>query len=234
MTYYNFENSWKKVFEKIETSTKLIEILEFVENERSSGKKIYPARENIFKAFQLTPLEKIKIVILGQDPYHGDSQAEGLSFSVPKGKTIPPSLKNIFKELKEDLKNENNLLESGFQIPKSGHLGNWSTQGVFLLNSVLTVEEGKPASHAKKGWENFTDEIIKIISNKNDHVIFMLWGNYAKSKASLIDNKKHTILTAAHPSPFSAHSGFFGCGHFSKANLDLEKNNLEKIDWSLE
>lgn len=208
-------------------------VYHFQNEERKKGKKIYPATENIFNAFKLTSFENLKVVILGQDPYHGPGQAEGLSFSVPVGVTSPPSLKNIFKELDSDLQNKDNLLENGFKIPAHGHLAKWAEQGVLLLNTVLTVEESKPGSHANRGWETFTDFVIESISNKKDHVVFLLWGNYAKSKTSLIDITKHTVLTAAHPSPLSAYNGFFGCKHFSKTNESLMKHNQKPIDWQI-
>jgi uracil-DNA glycosylase len=205
----------------------------FQESERNAGKKIYPKKEDIFKAFKLTPFEKVKVVILGQDPYHGAGQAEGLCFSVPNGVNPPPSLKNIFKELESDLQNKENILENGFRKTESGHLGKWAQRGVFLLNTVLTVKDGRPGSHAKRGWEEFTDFVIQKISQEKEHVVFLLWGNYAKSKISLIDKHKHTILTAAHPSPLSAYNGFFGCKHFSKTNEALKKHGQEKINWQI-
>jgi uracil-DNA glycosylase len=171
-----------------------------------------------------TPFDKVKVVILGQDPYHGPGQANGLCFSVNKEIPLPPSLKNIFKELHADI---------GINIPKYGDLSAWAEQGVLLLNSVLTVRANQPASHQNKGWENFTDTIIRTLSQKKEHLIFILWGSFAKSKKSLIDSNLHCILEAAHPSPFSAHSGFFGCNHFSKANAYLKENNKVPIDWNL-
>jgi uracil-DNA glycosylase len=171
------------------------------------------------------------VVILGQDPYHGEGQAEGLCFSVPRGVKLPPSLQNIFKELASDLQDKKYLenIEK-----RSGHLAKWGKQGVFLLNSVLTVEEGKPGSHANKGWETFTDEVIKKISEHKTGVVFLLWGNYAIKKKSLIDQRKHFVLTAPHPSPFSAHTGFFGCKHFSKTNEILKKQGKSEVDWKIE
>jgi uracil-DNA glycosylase len=225
--------TWTEILKDEKEKDYFKQVLAFQNEERKKGKHIYPAPENIFNAFKLTPFENIKVVILGQDPYHGPDQAEGLCFSVPVGVTPPPSLKNIFKELQADLKNEDNLLESGFMIPNHGHLFKWCEQGVFLLNSVLTVEEGRPGSHSNRGWEKFTDAVIQMISEHKEHVVFLLWGNYAKSKAALIDTKKHTVLTAPHPSPLSAHTGFLDCKHFSKTNTDLKAHNLTPINWQI-
>ena len=185
----------------------------------------YPPKNEIFNAFRLTPYENVKVVIIGQDPYHGPNQAEGLSFSVSNEVLKPPSLKNIFKELESDLK---------IPFPEHNSLIPWTKEGVLLLNAVLTVEENKPTSHANIGWERFTDEIIKIINNKKDPVVFILWGNYAKKKKELITNKKHLIIESAHPSPFSAHHGFFGSKPFSKTNKFLKENNIKEIDWNVE
>ncbi len=183
---------------------------------------VYPSQEQIFNAFNLCPLDKVKVVILGQDPYHGEGQAHGLSFSVKDGVRIPPSLKNIYKEIKSDI---------GTEIPTSGNLERWSTQGVLLLNATLTVLPSKPGSHQGLGWEEFTDATIRIISEKREHVVFLLWGNFARSKSALIDKSKHLVLEAPHPSPFSAHSGFFGCKHFSKTNTYLEQHRQPPIVW---
>lgn len=183
---------------------------------------VYPPPQYLFTAFSLCPFDKVKVVILGQDPYHGPGQAHGLSFSVPKGIKIPPSLRNIYKEVESDI---------GTLPPDSGNLERWASQGVLLLNATLTVEAGKPGSHQKRGWEDFTDAVIEKISQEKEHVVFMLWGNFARSKKILIDDSKHLVLEATHPSPFSAHSGFFGCKHFSKANAYLKHHNLESIDW---
>lgn len=199
-------------------------VLNFSNDERIA-KKIFPPANKVFNAFKLTPFENLKVVILGQDPYHGQGQAEGLCFSVQPGVSLPPSLKNIYKEIENDLQIKMNL--------QSGHLAKWAEQGVFLLNAVLTVEEGKPASHAGKGWENFTDKVIRKISENKEGVVFLLWGNYAIKKKSLIDEKKHFVLTAPHPSPFSVHTGFFGCKHFSKANEILKKEGEKEIDWGI-
>jgi len=183
---------------------------------------VYPSQENIFNAFTLTSLQNIKVVILGQDPYHGEGQAHGLSFSVPDGVKIPPSLRNIYKELAAD---------TGVDIPDSGNLEHWATQGVFLLNSTLTVEDGQAGFHQGWGWETFTDEVIRMISKEQPHVVFLLWGKFAQDKENLIDDEKHLILKASHPSPLSAHRGFFGCKHFSQANEYLTQNNIEPILW---
>jgi uracil-DNA glycosylase len=194
----------------------------FVKQEFLS-KKVYPKQKDIFKAFTLTSLSQVKVVILGQDPYHKEGQACGLCFSVLPGTPLPPSLKNIYKEI-----------ESEFRTTKdytNGNLESWANQGVFLLNSVLTVVANSPLSHQGKGWEEFTDTVIKTISEKQDHVVFMMWGNFAKSKKALIDTNKHLVLEAAHPSPFSAYSGFFGCNHFIRCNEFLRNHNQKEIIW---
>lgn len=183
---------------------------------------VYPPPKLIFNALELCPFSEVKVVILGQDPYHGPGQAHGLSFSVPGGMRPPPSLKNIYKEIADDI---------GVAIPESGNLERWATQGVLLLNATLTVEKSKPGSHQGKGWEEFTDAIIKKVSDEKEHVVFLLWGNFARSKASLIDSSKHLILEAPHPSPFSAHNGFFGCKHFSKCNKYLKNHSIDSIEW---
>mgnify|MGYP001560429512 CR=1 FL=1 len=195
----------------------------FLQQEKQAKKIIFPHSANWFKAFELTPFDKLKVVILGQDPYHGDEQAHGLSFSVPDGIAIPPSLRNIYTELQSDL---------GIVPNNSGNLEHWATQGVLLLNSVLTVEKNSPGSHANSGWVNFTDGVIDVISSEKKNVVFLLWGAYAQRKTPLIDDSKHLILTATHPSPFSAHKGFFGCKHFSKTNEYLKIHNLEQINWT--
>lgn len=185
---------------------------------------VFPEEKDVFKAFELTSFANTKVVILGQDPYHGVGQAHGLSFSVLEGVKIPPSLKNIFKELNTDLE---------LPISKNGNLTNWAKQGVLLLNATLTVREGQPNSHQKLGWETFTDAVIKTISKHKSGVVFLLWGKFAQQKADLIDSNKHFVLKAAHPSPFSAYNGFFGCKHFSKANELLKKQGLKEIDWEI-
>lgn len=186
---------------------------------------IFPDKKNIFAALKYTPYENVKVVILGQDPYHGLGEAHGMAFSVCPGIKIPPSLQNIYKELHEEL---------GCYIPNNGYLMKWARQGVLLLNSVLTVQKDLPASHRGIGWEAFTDKIIEEVNKKDEPVVFMLWGNFAKSKASLITNPKHLVLTCAHPSPFSARYGFFGCNHFKKANEFLKGNGKQLIDWQIE
>ena len=186
---------------------------------------IFPDKKNIFAALKYTPYENVKVVILGQDPYHGLGESHGMAFSVCPGIKIPPSLQNIYKELHEEL---------GCYIPNNGYLMKWARQGVLLLNSVLTVQKDLPASHRGIGWEAFTDKIIEEVNKKDEPVVFMLWGNFAKSKASLITNPKHLVLTCAHPSPFSARYGFFGCNHFKKANEFLKGNGKQPIDWQIE
>lgn len=190
----------------------------------SNNGKIFPKRKDLFNAFELCSLENTKVLILGQDPYHRDNQAHGLSFSVPKGIAAPPSLKNIFKELKNDL---------NIDLPSHGCLESWAKQGVLLLNSILTVREGSPGSHKNIGWETFTNAVIKQVNDFERHIVFMLWGAFAKSKKVLITNERHLVLESAHPSPYSA-TGFFGCKHFSKANEFLIKNKINQINWSIE
>ena len=186
---------------------------------------IYPPRGSWFKAFEYSSFASSKVIILGQDPYHGEGQAEGLSFSVPKGITIPPSLRNIYKELNSD--------EVDFSQPEHGNLVSWAQQGVLLLNSVLTVEKNSPAAHANHGWEIFTDQVIRILNDNKQHLVFILWGAYANKKSELIDSDRHLILSSAHPSPFSAHKGFFGCKHFSQANKYLLSTKQQPISWSI-
>ncbi|MGM9479270.1 uracil-DNA glycosylase [Pedobacter sp. GSP4] len=197
----------------------------FLQEEKQRGATVYPKSADIFNALNTTPFSEVKVVILGQDPYHGPGQAHGLSFSVQRGVAVPPSLKNIYKELETDVE--------GFKTPAHGHLTHWAEQGVLLLNATLTVRATEAGSHQNRGWEFFTDEIIKALSQKREHIVFLLWGRYAQAKAALIDQKKHYVLTAAHPSPFSAYNGFFGSRHFSKANQLLVQNNLKPIDWNL-
>lgn len=216
------EPKWKIALEKAFDTNSFDKLSAFVRSEYIN-KKVFPAPENLFKAFWLTPFDEVKIVILGQDPYHSPKQAHGLCFSVPDKISLPPSLKNIYKEIEQDLN-----IKKDF---KSGNLEHWAKQGVFLLNAILTVVSGKAASHRNQGWEEFTDNVIKVVSEKKEGLVFMLWGNYARSKKNLIDNKKHLILEAPHPSPLSAYSGFFGCKHFSKCNEYLKKNNKTIINW---
>lgn len=215
------EPSWKKVLEPVFQSESFINLTSFVKEEYSR-ENIFPEGKNIFNAFWHCPLDQIKVVILGQDPYHGPGQAHGLSFSVKPGIPFPPSLLNIFKEIKNDL---------GKDLPSNGDLTRWADQGVFLLNATLTVRAHQAGSHQKKGWEEFTDEVIKTISEKREHVVFLLWGAYAQKKAELIDVSKHLILKAPHPSPLSAHRGFLGCGHFSKSNEYLISKGINPIEW---
>lgn len=200
------------------------ELTEFIDNEYAT-KTIFPARENVMNAMKYTPYKNVKVVIVGQDPYHGEGEAHGLSFSVNPNIKIPPSLKNIYKELNRDL---------GLYIPNNGYLLKWAKEGVLLLNSVLTVVKDTPGSHRKKGWEIFTDEVIKAVNDKEEPVVFLLWGAYAKEKRALITNPKHLVLESSHPSPFSVRNGFDGCGHFSKANEFLKQNGREEIDWQIE
>lgn len=199
-------------------------ILKFLMEEKKAGKIIYPAQNELFSAFKETPYEQIKVVILGQDPYHGPGQAHGLSFSVKPGITPPPSLKNIFQELKNDL---------NLPIPNHGCLKHWANQGVLLLNTSLSVERSKPQSHANIGWTTFTDNVIRKLNLYPHPLVFLLWGSHAKNKRMLITDKKHLILTSTHPSPFSVHQGFFGCRHFSKTNIFLQQNGRTSIDWTL-
>ncbi len=216
------EPEWEQALSDVFKSEQFKILSEFIRAEYLS-KKVFPKPENIFKAFWLTPFSRVKVVILGQDPYHGDGQAHGLCFSVPGGVALPPSLQNIYKEIENDLG-----IKKDF---KSGNLEPLAEQGVFLLNAILTVIAHNPTSHQNKGWENFTDAVIKTISDKRKNVVFILWGNYARSKKGLIDEKKHLILEAPHPSPFSAYSGFFGSKHFSKCNKYLIANGQKEIIW---
>lgn len=215
------EKEWKELLKEEFEKEYFANLVNFIKKEKQDGKTIYPPGSKIFNAFELTPVSKVKVVILGQDPYHGAGQAHGLSFSVPDGVTPPPSLKNIYKEIESDL---------GVKVTKNGNLENWATQGVFLLNAILTVRASEAASHSKIGWEKFTDAVIKSISDNCNGVVFMLWGNFAKSKKNLIDTNRHYVLEAAHPSPL-ARGGFFGCKHFSKCNEILVNNGLTPINW---
>ena len=217
------ESSWRLALSHEFESQYFSDLKAFLVEERKKY-MIYPIGKNIFKAFNLTPLDTVKVVIIGQDPYHGPGQAHGLCFSVQDGVALPPSLVNIFKELKSDL---------GIDKPQSGNLEKWAMQGVLLLNATLTVRDGQAASHQGKGWERFTDAAIKVISDQCQQVVFILWGNYAQAKAVLIDSNKHFILKGVHPSPLSANRGFFGCQHFSKANNLLKSAGKSEIDWSL-
>ena len=214
--------SWKKELHDEFSQPYFKEIVSALKREKAAGKQIYPPGPLIFNAFDKTPFEAVKVVILGQDPYHGPGQAHGLSFSVPDGVAPPPSLVNIFKEIHADL---------GLPIPNTGNLEPWARQGVLLLNASLTVVAHTPMSHAKLGWHHFTDAVIRHLSDDRDGLVFMLWGKFAQGKAPLIDTKKHLILSSTHPSPLSAHNGFFGNRHFSKANHWLETHGLEAVDW---
>jgi uracil-DNA glycosylase len=218
----NIEPEWEEALRDIFAGEQFVQLADFVRVEYLS-KKVFPKPEDIFKAFWLTPFSQVRVVILGQDPYHGDGQAHGMCFSVPDGVALPPSLKNIYKEIESDLN-----IKKDF---KSGNLESWAEQGVFLLNAILTVVAHNPASHQKQGWEDFTDTVIKTISDKREHVVFMLWGNYARSKKTLIDAKKHLILEAPHPSPLSSYAGFFGSKHFSKCNKYLLARGQPEIIW---
>jgi uracil-DNA glycosylase len=215
------EPGWKKVLSPEFEKPYFSALAEFVRNEYKT-KIVYPPASRIFAAFNETPFDDVKVVILGQDPYHGPNQAHGLSFSVVEGVRTPPSLVNIYKEIETDL---------GKKVPSSGNLERWAKQGVLLLNATLTVEGGKPGSHQHKGWEEFTDAVIKVINEKKEHVVFMLWGSYAQKKGEHIDQKKHLVLSSAHPSPFSADRGFFGSRHFSQANAYLILHDQNPINW---
>ena len=217
------EESWREALAPEFEKPYFASLSQRLHAEKAAGKQIYPPGGQIFKAFELCPLPEVKVVILGQDPYHGYGQAMGLSFSVPDGVPAPPSLKNIFKEIEDDL---------GVKMSGRPNLEKWARQGVLLLNAVLTVRAGEPTSHSAIGWQEFTDAVIRCISEKREGVVFMLWGNYARSKAPLIDPYRHTILQAAHPSPL-ARGAFFGCRHFSQANAILRREGLEPIDWQL-
>ncbi len=217
-------NEWDLVLEDEFKKEYFIKIKDFVDSEYES-KIIYPPYEEIFNAFKLTSIENVKVVILGQDPYHEAGQAHGLAFSTPDGRPIPRSLKNIFKEINS---------EYGYPIPESGCLETWAQQGVFLLNTVLTVEDGNANSHSKCGWQTFTDNVIKLLNEQSQPIVFMLWGKQAEKKKELITNPNHLILITSHPSPFSARRGFLGSNHFKLANEFLTDNNLDEIDWRLE
>lgn len=217
------EESWKSALAGEFGKPYFAELVRFLREEKSSGKKIFPPGSQIFRAFELTPVQDVKVVILGQDPYHGPGQAHGLSFSVPDGVPAPPSLKNIFKEIETDL---------GVRMSGYPNLEKWARQGVLLLNAVLTVRSGEAASHSRIGWQEFTDAVIKYISDNCEGVVFMLWGNFARTKRDLIDHSRHHVLEAAHPSPL-ARGAFFGCRHFSQANNLLASDGKTTIDWKL-
>lgn len=220
------EESWKISLAPFLLSPQMDNLRDFLFQEKQAQKIIYPPSKQIFSALNTTPLADVKVVILGQDPYHGPNQANGLSFSVQKGIALPPSLRNIFHELHTDL---------GIPAPRHGDLTKWAKQGVLLLNSVLTVEAGQPTSHQKQGWEAFTDEVIDVLNEQREHVVFVLWGAYAQRKGQRINRDRHLVLTAAHPSPLAANrGGFFGCKVFSKTNQYLKQHGIEPIDWQLD
>ena len=220
---FNLENDWKDILKDVFNSDEVKKLQDFL-NVEYDTKVIYPSRENIFTALKLTSYENVKVVIIGQDPYHEPNQAHGLAFSVLEGIKLPPSLKNIYKEIEEDL---------GIKMSGSGNLTSWAKQGVLLLNNVLTVREHEANSHKKKGWEFVTNKIVEKLNVRDDAVIFVFWGNNAKEKQKLITNPNHIVLTAPHPSPLSAYHGFFGCKHFSMINEILRKNNKNEINWKI-
>jgi uracil-DNA glycosylase len=224
MSAVKLDESWKAALEPVFASSHMQALREFLVSEKALGKQIFPKGAEYFRALDLTPLGQVRVVILGQDPYHGDGQAHGLCFSVRPGVRIPPSLINIYKELERDL---------GIPPARHGFLEHWAEQGVLLLNSVLTVERGLAASHQGQGWERFTDAVIRAVNAQAAPVVFMLWGSYAQRKAAFVDSSRHLVLKAPHPSPLSAHQGFIGCGHFSKANEYLAERGMAPIDWGL-
>ena len=224
MSNVRIEESWKKELATEFEQPYFQTLATFLKTEIAAGKTVYPPGPLIFNAFDTTPFDKVKVVILGQDPYHNPNEAMGLSFSVPKGVKVPPSLQNIYKEIEVDL---------GFPRPSHGDLTHWAKQGVFLLNAMLTVEKGRAASHQQIGWQFFTDAVIKKLSTEREHLVFMLWGNFAKRKKELIDTEKHLVLESAHPSPLAGNA-FSGCRHFSRANNYLKMNDLEPIDWQIQ
>ncbi|WP_434762446.1 uracil-DNA glycosylase [Vibrio fortis] len=217
--------TWQEIIRQQQSQPYFQQMNDFVEQQRRDGKVVYPPENQVFSAFDMTPFEDVRVVILGQDPYHGAQQAHGLAFSVLPGVKIPPSLRNMYKELADDIE--------GFEAPTHGYLESWAQQGVLMLNTVLTVEEGKAHSHAKCGWETFTDHIIAQLNERAEPIVFLLWGAHAQKKGQAIDEKKHFVLSAPHPSPLSARRGFFGCKHFSQTNELLKSQNLPAIDWCL-
>jgi len=217
------EKGWSKHLKGEFEKPYMVELREFLDGEYSRGKTIYPEKENIFAAFNYTPFDKVKVVIIGQDPYHGSDQAHGLCFSVRPGVKVPPSLKNIYKELNRDL---------GLEIPSAGYLVDWAKQGVLLLNATLTVEAARAGSHQKKGWETFTDKVVDVLNRDKENLIFVLWGSYAQRKGENI-RSKHLVLKSTHPSPFSAYRGFLGCGHFTKINQKLKDLGKSEINWQV-
>ncbi len=219
----DIETSWKEVLKDDFKKESFLKLKEFLVEEKKN-QLVYPPGQKIFEAFNRTPFSDVKLVILGQDPYHGSGQAHGLCFSVPEGIKPPPSLVNIFKEIRSDL---------GYEVPNHGNLEKWADQGVLLLNATLTVRASQAGSHQGKGWEEFTDSVIRKISDEKENIVFLLWGRFAQAKEGLIEGAKHCILKAAHPSPFSAYNGFFGCKHFSRANEYLKAKSIASIDWNL-
>jgi uracil-DNA glycosylase len=217
------EASWKEILKEEFEKSYFAALKEFLLEEKSKY-AVYPPGELIFNAFRLTPFESVRVVLLGQDPYHGSGQAHGLCFSVSPGITVPPSLGNIFKEIERDI---------GIPVPRHGSLEKWAREGVLLLNATLTVRAGQPGSHQRKGWETFTNAVISRLSEKRVGLVFLLWGKYAQEKEAIIDTNRHYLLKAAHPSPYSAYNGFFGCRHFSKTNTILKNHGLEEIDWRI-
>lgn len=220
----NLDKSWMQKLRAEMNKEYFQQLCHFIDHEIDQGKTIYPPVDEIFSAFNHTPFDKVKVVIIGQDPYHGPGQAHGLSFSVKPRVKIPPSLRNIYKELHEDL---------GIVIPKNGDLISWADQGVLMLNTVLTVEQGKAGSHHKKGWEKFTDKVIEVLNDEKENLVFLLWGSPAQKKGIKVDEQKHLVLKSVHPSPLSAYRGFFGSKHFSKTNEYLARNKLEPINWEI-
>lgn len=219
--HVKIEPSWKRALSKEFEKPYFETLTEFVRNEYQC-ETVYPPPKFIFNAFELCPFDSVRVVILGQDPYHGPKQAHGLCFSVPEKLALPPSLQNIYKEIHDDL---------GLPIPDTGNLEDWAKQGVLLLNATLTVRANTPGSHQKRGWEEFTDAVIRALSEQKEHLVFILWGRYAQDKGAVIDAEKHLVLKAAHPSPFSAYNGFFGCRHFSKTNEYLAAHGENEIQW---
>ena len=219
---FKLEESWKKRLASEFAKDYMVKLEEFLSSQRAKGIEVYPNEADIFSAFNHTPFDEVKVVIIGQDPYHAKGQAHGLCFSVQPGVKIPPSLVNIFKELNTDI---------GMQTPDHGHLISWAKQGVLMLNNVLTVEQGKAGSHHKKGWEKFTDRVIEVLNEERENLVFLLWGNPAQKKGAKLNEEKHLILRSVHPSPLSSYRGFFGCKHFSQVNSFLKSKNLEEINW---
>lgn len=225
MSELKLENSWKRRIEPEFHKDYMKKLKAFLKEQQAEKKTIYPKGDQYFAAMNMTPFDKVKVVIIGQDPYHGPGQAHGLSFSVQDGVRFPPSLQNIFKELESDV---------GVKKPKSGNLHKWAEQGVLLLNAVLTVEDGKANAHQGKGWELFTDRVIHALNEEKENLVFILWGSYAQKKGAFIDRNKHLVIESVHPSPLSSHRGFFGSKPFSKANAYLKAHGIKPIDWSLD